>query len=94
MNTEKPKATLWDLPEELDMGEQPFRVAQDDNTAITAIHLPKRDEWVFTDPRDLGTYKIFIRLTEEIGASKDPKGVLVDFLKACKKRKEQNEQES
>ena len=83
--------SMWDLPEELDMGEQSFRMAQDENTGITAIYLPKRDQWVFTRSDDERSFDMFASLSKEMDKSDNPKGELVSFLTYLQLQKENHE---
>jgi hypothetical protein len=91
---------IFNLPEELDMGNLPFKMAIDDASGQVALLLPKRGRWIFSDPSDKrvhkSIYKMFKTLSDRIGEASDlsgeaPQEVLVSFLTEMKLRKDQYE---
>ena len=62
---------IFDLPEELDMGNQPFRMVQNSKNGVTAVYLPKQERWVYggfltsTDGVD-DTFRLFVSLACKI----------------------------
>ena len=91
---------IFNLPEELDMGNLPFKMAIDDTSGQVALLLPKQGHWIFSDPSDKrvykSIYKMFKTLSDRIEEASDfsgeaPKEVLVSFLTEMKLRKDQYE---
>ena len=93
-DTIEPSGNIFDLPKELDMGNQPFRMVQNSKNGVTAVYLPKQERWVYTATEGTDdTFKLFeslackIRDTGNTYASQDgkenkeAKEILVSFMK-------------
>jgi hypothetical protein len=97
----EPNGDIFDLPKELDMGQQPFRMIQHSEKGFTAVYLPKQERWAFTSADGKNeTYKLFeilacrIRDTDHTYSNqsgeenKEAKEVLVSFLEYLREQEQ------